>query len=124
MSRVRLIVARVAGSAAARVWAVRLGLPVAIFVSEFIIASTSAGIPFRLFLMLRALPLLVAAVLYWTIGRSRISGVLLAITAVGTALGVTHFLEGSLLVLVAVVVPFFKNIQDTPAPELPVGQAL
>ena len=124
MSPVRLTVARVVGSAPARVWAVRLGLPVAIFVIEFIIGSTTGGVPLELFLMLRALPLLVAAVLYWKIGRSRISGVLLAITALGTALGLTHFLDGSLLVLVAVVVPFFQKVQDTPAPELPVGQAL
>jgi len=61
------------------------------------------------FLMLCALPLLAAAVTYWTIGRSRTAGVLLALAAVGTTFGLFGWLATIPLVLIAIVQPLSRD---------------
>ena len=61
------------------------------------------------FLMLCALPLLAAAVTYWTIGRSRTAGVLLVIAAVGATFGLFAWLATIPLVLIAIVQPLSKD---------------
>ena len=64
-----------------------------------------------------ALPLLAAAVTYWTIGHSRTAGVLLAIATLGTAVGsLFYWLFTLILVLIAVLVPIFQRV--TPLPKL------
>jgi hypothetical protein len=60
-------------------------------------------------LMLCALPLLAAAVTYWTIGRSRPAGVLLAVAALATTFGLFVWAATLPLVLIAIVGPLSRD---------------
>jgi hypothetical protein len=60
-------------------------------------------------LRLCAVPLLAGAAAYWTVGRSRVAGILLAVAAVGTALGLWTWMATAPLALAAVVVAFFRK---------------
>jgi hypothetical protein len=59
--------------------------------------------------MLCALPLLAAAVTYWTIGRSLPAGVLLTIAALATTFGPFVWAATLPLVLIAVVGPLSRD---------------
>ena len=89
------------------------------FVLSTVPADRREGAHFGMLLMLCALPLLAAAITYWTIGHSRTASILLAIATLGTAMGhLFTWLPTLPLVLIAILVPTFQRV--TPLPKLPV----